>query len=32
MSFISETQLSNYRSRTQMFSADNIVDLNESLL
>lgn len=30
MSFISETQLSNYRSRTQMFSADNIVDLNES--
>ena len=31
MSFISETQLSNYRrSRTQMFSADNFVDLNES--
>ena len=31
MSFISETQLSNYRrSRTQTFSADNFVDLNES--
>ena len=30
MSFISETQLSNYRRRTKMFSADNIVDLNES--
>lgn len=30
MSFISETQLSNYRRRTKMFSADNIVNLNES--
>lgn len=30
MSFISETQLSNYRKRTKMFSADNIVNLNES--
>lgn len=30
MSFISESQLSNYRSRTKLFSADNIVNLNES--
>lgn len=30
MSFISESQLSNYRKRTKMFSADNIVNLNES--
>lgn len=31
MSFISETPLLNYRrSRTQMFSADNFVDLNKS--
>lgn len=30
MSFISETQLSGYRRRTNMFSADNIVNLNES--
>lgn len=30
MSFISESQLSNYRMRTKMFSADNIVNLNES--
>lgn len=30
MSFISETQLSNYRNRTKMYSADNIVNLNES--
>ena len=30
MSFVSESQLSNYRSRTKLFSADNIVNLNES--
>ena len=30
MSFISETQLSGYRRRTNMFSADNIVNLNEN--
>lgn len=30
MSFISETQLSNYRRRTKKFSADNIVNLTES--
>lgn len=30
MSFISESQLSNYRSRTELFSANNIVNLNES--
>lgn len=30
MSFISESQLSNYRARTKMFSKDNIVSLNES--
>ena len=30
MSFISETQLSSYRRRTKMFSADNLVSLNES--
>ena len=30
MSFISESQLSSYRRRTKMFSADNIVNLNES--
>lgn len=29
MSFISETQLSNYRRGTKRFSADNIVNLNE---
>lgn len=32
MSFISESQLAQYRSRTKTFSADNIVNLNESLL
>ncbi|RRT86398.1 toll/interleukin-1 receptor domain-containing protein [Empedobacter falsenii] len=30
MSFITESQLENYRSRTKTFSADNIVSLNES--
>lgn len=30
MSYISESQLANYRSRTKTFSADNIVSLNES--
>ena len=30
MSFISESQLSSYRRRTKMFSADDIVKLNES--
>lgn len=30
MSFISESQLANYRVRTKTFSADNIVNLNES--
>ena len=30
MSFISESELSQYRSRTKTFSADNIVSLNES--
>src|SRR5690554_1659128 len=30
MSFITETQLSNYRTRTKTFSKDNIVNLNES--
>lgn len=30
MSFISESQLANYRSETKTFSADNIVNLNES--
>lgn len=30
MSFITESQLANYRSRTKTFSADNIVSLNES--
>lgn len=30
MSYISESQLSNYRRGTKMFSADNIVNLNES--
>lgn len=30
MSYISENQLSQYRSRTKTFSADNIVSLNES--
>lgn len=30
MSFITETQLANYRSRTKTFSADNIVSVNES--
>lgn len=30
MSFISESQLANYRIRTKTFSADNIVNLNES--
>lgn len=29
MSFITESQLANYRSRTRTFSADNIVSLNE---
>lgn len=29
MSFISESQLSNYRARTKTFSQDNIVNLNE---
>ena len=31
MSYISENQLSQYRSRTKTFSADNIVSLNESV-
>lgn len=31
MSFINESQLAQYRSRTKTFSADNIVNLNESL-
>lgn len=31
MSYISESQLSQYRRRTETFSADNIVNLNESL-
>ncbi len=30
MSFISESQLAQYRNRTKTFSADNIVNLNES--
>jgi hypothetical protein len=30
MSFISESQLSNYRTRTMTFSRDNFVNLNES--
>lgn len=30
MSFISESQLANYRNKTKTFSADNIVSLNES--
>ncbi len=30
MSYISESQLSNYRIRTKIFSADNIVNLKES--
>lgn len=30
MSYITESQLSEYRSRTRTFSADNIVNLNES--
>lgn len=30
MSYISESQLSQYRLRTKTFSADNIVNLNES--
>lgn len=30
MSFISESQLANYRSRTKTFSADDLIDLNES--
>lgn len=30
MSFISESQLSKYRIRTSTFSADNLVNLNES--
>lgn len=30
MSFISESQLLNYRSRSKLFSADNIVNLKES--
>ncbi|MBH1960693.1 MAG: toll/interleukin-1 receptor domain-containing protein [Flavobacteriia bacterium] len=30
MSYITESQLSNYRIRTKTFSADNIVNLNES--
>ena len=31
MSFINESQLAQYRSRIKTFSADNIVNLNESL-
>lgn len=31
MSYISENQLSQYRSRTKTFSADNIINLNESV-
>lgn len=31
MSFISESTLSNYRSRTRFFSKDNIVNLSESI-
>jgi len=30
MSFISESQLSSYRRRTKVFSADDIINLNES--
>jgi len=30
MSYISESQLTNYRTKTKTFSADNIVNLNES--
>ena len=30
MSFISESQLSNYRTRTMTFSKDNFINLNES--
>ena len=30
MSFINEFQLSQYRQKTKTFSADNIVNLNES--
>lgn len=30
MSFISESQLANYRSRTKTFSADNLINLSEN--
>ena len=32
MSFITESQLSNYRLRTETFSKDNIVNINESYM
>ena len=32
MSFITESQLSNYRLRTETFSKDNIVNINESYI
>ena len=32
MSFITESQLSNYRLRTKTFSKDNIVNINESYI